>query len=143
MAAFSTRASNLISRLFFEQVKEGRFRLVTSPVVAQEISRGPQRVQEWFEEYDLLAEGVEVDDHAFRLHQAYLRAGIVGPRRADDALHDALATVSRCAMIVSWNFRHIVHSEKMPLYNAVNALEGFGALAIHSPSEVVQYEEEV
>ena len=45
-------------------------------------------------------------------------------------------------MIVSWNFKHIVHWDKMPRYNAVNALEGYPSLSIFSPPEVVGYEEE-
>lgn len=39
-------------------------------------------------------------------------------------------------MIVSWNFKHIVHFEKIPLYNAVNTLQGFGPIQIYSPLEV-------
>lgn len=39
-------------------------------------------------------------------------------------------------MIVSWNFKHIVHYKKIPLYNAVNTLQGFGPILIYSPLEV-------
>jgi hypothetical protein len=28
-------------------------------------------------------------------------------------------------MIISWNFKHIVHFQKIPKYNAVNALNGY------------------
>jgi hypothetical protein len=44
----------------------------------------------------------------------------------------AMATVSGCRAIVSWNFRDMVHSEKSPLYNGVNMSQGFGPLAIHA-----------
>jgi hypothetical protein len=40
-------------------------------------------------------------------------------------------------MIVSWNFKHIVNYQKIPLYNAVNILHGYGQIAIYSPLEVV------
>jgi hypothetical protein len=53
-----------------------------------------------------------------------------------------LATIAGCDVIVSWNFRHIVHYDRIPLYNAINALAGRPAIAIHSPAEVVPYEEE-
>ncbi len=76
-----------------------------------------------------------------RLQQAYLDAKIVTPQMAVDALHVSLATVAECAMIVSWNFRHIVHFRKIRLYNAVNALNGYREIAIHSPYEVIGYEE--
>jgi hypothetical protein len=62
---------------------------------------------------------------------------------AADALHVALATVSECNLIVSWNFRHIVHFQKVPLYNAVNRLEGYNEVGIYTPQEVLTYEEKV
>lgn len=53
----------------------------------------------------------------------------------------ALATVAGCPLIVSWNFRHIVHFEKVPLYNAVNVLHRRMALEIRSPLEVIEDED--
>jgi len=44
-------------------------------------------------------------------------------------------------MIVSWNFRHIVHYQKIPKYNAVNVLNGYAPIAIHSPLEVIPDED--
>ena len=75
------------------------------------------------------------------LRDAYLAAKIVGRRWSTDALHVALATVSGCRVIVSWNFNHIVHFQKIPLYNAVSAVHGYGPIAIHTPQEVTDYEE--
>jgi hypothetical protein len=43
-------------------------------------------------------------------------------------------------MIVSWNFKHIVHYEKITLYNSINILEGYQQIAIYSPLEVISYE---
>ena len=40
-------------------------------------------------------------------------------------MHVALATVANARMIVSWNFKHIVNFQKIPLYNAVNKLKGY------------------
>jgi hypothetical protein len=76
-------------------------------------------------------------DEAVALHQAYLVAGVVGPSNENDALHVAIATVENCDIIVSWNFKHIVHFDKIRGYNAVNLREGYSVIAIHSPKEVV------
>lgn len=76
------------------------------------------------------------------LLRAYMEARIVGERWRTDTLHVAIATTEDCRAIVSWNFRHIVHFQKIPLYNAVNLANGYGAIAIHTPQEVVRYEEE-
>jgi hypothetical protein len=76
------------------------------------------------------------------LQQAYLDAGIVSERFATDALHVALASLAGASMIVSWNFRHIVNFQKIPKYNAVNRLHACGEIAIYSPLEVVEDEDE-
>lgn len=125
------------SKMFFDLVKEERFRLVISDVVSREIAGAPESVMKLFDEMLPEAEVVRITDDALGLRQAYLDASIVSPRSADDALHVALATANGCAIIVSWNFRHIVHYEKMEQYNAVNTLQGFGRIAIHSPLEIV------
>ena len=59
-----------------------------------------------------------------------------------DAQHIALATVCRADLVVSWNFKHIVHYEKIRGFNSVNLREGYGMVDIRSPREVVKYEEE-
>ena len=74
---------------------------------------------------------------AERLRDAYLRAGVVTSVSSDDALHVAVATIARAEMIVSWNFKHIVHYEKIRGFNAINVLEGYGTVEIHSPLEVI------
>lgn len=130
------------SIIFFEQVREGRFQLVTSAVVQAEIETAPEAVQNLFNELLPLAQIANVDEDALHLQQAYISARIVSPKWAADALHVALATVVRCPLIVSWNFKHIVHFQKIPLYNAVNILQGYSSISIYSPREVIRYEDE-
>ncbi len=94
---------------------------------------------------DLFAEMLErttvvpISADALDLQQAYMEAGILSAKWADDALHVAMATVADCSLIISWNFRHIVHFEKIPQYNAVNAKCGYRPLVIYSPQEVLHY----
>jgi hypothetical protein len=54
-----------------------------------------------------------------------------------DAQHIAAASVAEADMVVSWNFRHIVHYEKINGYHAVNLLNGYKPIPIYSPREVV------
>ena len=130
------------SQAFFEQVRAGRILLVTSGIVRAEVEPAPAEVKTLFGDMLAWAEIVEPSGEALALRRAYLEAGIVTPRSSDDALHVALATVSGCTVIVSWNFRHIVHFRKIPLYNAVNALKGYPSLMIFSPREVIEYEDQ-
>jgi hypothetical protein len=129
------------SQEFFDQVRSGRFRLVVSAIVADELQEAPEHVLALFEEMRLLADAADVTDEAIDLRQAYLAAGIVGEKWRSDALHVALASTSQCSVIVSWNFRHIVHFQKIPLYNAVNLAHGYSPLAIHTPQEVLADED--
>jgi predicted nucleic acid-binding protein len=126
------------SRTFFDQVRSGRFQLVTSALVQEEIDPAPVQVQELFNQILPVVEVIEVSEKTLRLRDAYLEAGIVSSQWSEDALHVALATVSGCSLIVSWNFKHIVHFEKIPLYNAVNVLNGYSNVGIFSPLEVIQ-----
>ena len=45
-------------------------------------------------------------------------------------------------MVVSWNFKHIVHFKKIPLCNAINTLNGYSHIDIFSPPEVIEYDDE-
>jgi len=90
--------------------------------------------------YELVAEITPVTQEVLLLQQQYINSGVVTLKSAEDALHVALATISECSLIVSWNFKHIVHFDKIPKYNAVNTLNGYGQIGIYSPLEVVNYD---
>jgi predicted nucleic acid-binding protein len=128
------------SRAFFDQVRSGRFKLITSALVQEEVEPAPSQVRELFNELLDIVDVVEISEAALNLKDMYVETGIVTPQWNDDALHVAIATVASCSLIVSWNFKHIVHFEKIPLYNAVNTLKGYGNIGIFSPLEVIQYE---
>lgn len=129
--------------VFFEQARQGRFELVVSALVEDEIAHSPANVQDFYAEVIGYAETTTPSRQALMLQQAYLAAGVVSPKWADDALHVATASVAGCDMIVSWNFRHIVHFDKKRKYNAVNVLNGYGYIDIFTPAEVIEYEEDV
>ena len=128
------------SRAFFDQVRSGRFKLITSALVQEEVEPAPSQVRELFNELLDIVDVVEISEAALNLKDMYVETGIVTPQWNDDALHVAIATVASCSLIVRWNFKHIVHFEKIPLYNAVNTLKGYGNIGIFSPLEVIQYE---
>ncbi len=112
------------SAMFFEQVRNRQFQLVVSGLVEKELRCAPVAIRSFFERLLPVMEVVQESEAALLLQQAYLNAGIVTPNWADDALHVALASVSECAVIVSWNFTHIVNLRRISLYNAVSMLHG-------------------
>ena len=122
---------------FFDLVKRGDFQLVVSVIVRNEVRKAPGDVQSFFTEMLDFAEFVDATPEAVALQQAYMKANILTSRWEQDAMHVALASVADCAIIVSWNFRHIVNFRKIPLYNEVNMSLGYKTIAIHSPMEVI------
>lgn len=129
------------SQRFFAELRTGRFELVVSALIEEEIKSAPREVQALFDEFSASATIAEISQEVLVLRDAYLNAGIVTPKSTDDATHVALATVSGCELIVSWNFKHIVYFEKVPKYNAVNALHEHRAISIYPPSSVISYDE--
>ena len=129
------------SNAFFDQVREGRFQLVVSGLVEEELRGAPETVRAVFEELLGVTEIVQESEPALSLQQAYLDNEVVTPNWEDDALHVALASVSECGAIVSWNFRHIVNLKRISLYNAVNMLHGYRPIEIRSPLEILEYDE--
>jgi hypothetical protein len=65
-------------------------------------------------------------------------AGVVGAASRNDAAHIALATIFGAELVVSWNFKHIVHFEKIAGYEGVNSLRGYRSPKIYSSREVVK-----
>ena len=129
------------STAFFDLVRSGEYILYVSDVVNQELSVAPKKVNELFKKFLPTAQLIDVGSDALELQQAYIAEGILTEKWYDDAMHVALATVAECNVIVSWNFKHIVNFRKIPLFNAVNVLKGYREIAIHSPMEVINYEE--
>jgi predicted nucleic acid-binding protein len=127
------------SKAFFDEVRAGRFTLVVSHVVIRELIDAPERVRKVLA--DLPPENVEQfaeEPEVAPLCQAYMDAGVVGPARREDAEHVAAASVADVDLIVSWNFHHIVHFEKINGYHGVNLIRGYASVPIYSPKEVIE-----
>lgn len=126
------------SRAFFDSVTRGQFRLVLSAVTAEELAAAPERVRALLDSVPSEhLEYHEISSDMEQLRDAYLSAGILGDSSDADALHVAAATVLEADMIVSWNFKHIVHFEKIRGFNAVNRLNAYRHIEIYSPLEVI------
>jgi hypothetical protein len=126
------------SGIFISQVRQGRFELVTSPMVEYEIDLAPDNVKELYRSLFAFMTYTEPTVETTELQKAYLDAVILSAKSEEDALHVALAVTSECDLIVSWNFKHIVNFKKIPMYNAVSLLKGYNPIQIFSPWEVIE-----
>jgi hypothetical protein len=130
------------SKGLMRDFREEYFAPVVSELVAAEIARAPDFVQEVYQELlGLDAEVLGTSDLSDALAETYLEHGIVPERFRVDAGHIALATVGQVDIVVSWNFRHIVRFDKIRMFNAANRELGYKEVEFYSPREVTRYEE--
>ena len=105
----------------------------------QELDRAPAHVQNILTEIPPVSvEVIVLTDEIRFLRDKYLEADIVMPSSIADAEHIASASVAEVDFVVSWNFKHIVHFEKIRGYQAVNLLNGYKLIQIYSPKEVIE-----
>jgi hypothetical protein len=113
--------------------------LVVSDVTLDELELAPDPVRRvLFEMDESSIERVAATPESEALAREYLDARVVGPASADDARHIAVATIMGVDMVVSWNFKHIVHYEKIMGYEGVNLTKGYRSPRINSPRELVE-----
>lgn len=105
----------------FQQARAGALRLMASSFLLEKFSGAPEALLS-----DLTRLGnrcvrnVVLGDEARGLAALYLEHGILVAASANDALHLALATTEAADVVASWNFKHIVHIEKVRAFGAVN-----------------------
>ena len=126
------------SNALVENFRMGYFKPVVSEVVEEELKEAPDNVRRIYEQ--LLGYGAErlrADASCFSLMEEYRKRKILSDKFEDDMLHIALATIYNADLMVSWNFKHIVHYAKISQFNAVNIEQGYRPISIYSSREVV------
>ena len=126
----------------FDAFRAGAAIMVVSDVTREELETAPQAVRDILDsvspEYreDVLSSDDDTD-----LARAYIREGVLSPKDFADAQHVEIATVNRVDALVSWDFKHIVNSDRIDRYNALNLAFGHATLEIHTPDEALRHED--
>jgi predicted nucleic acid-binding protein len=126
------------TRRLWRMAEAGECRFVASIVTQQEATFAPPNVVRLFAR--TFPDGsalLELTPRAEELAQAYLAAGVVSPRYADDARHVAIATTHGVGVLVTWNFRHLANYRREAGFNRINLENGYPAIRIISPLEIV------
>lgn len=131
------------STALMNDFKSGHFKPVSSELVEAELAAAPISVQGLYTELLVLdLEVIQLGMEAFELADLYQKREILTPNFYDDGVHIALATFAEVDLLVSRNFKHIVHYDKIRRFNAVNLERGYKPLVIYSPREVGRYDED-
>lgn len=126
------------SKALLEMARRGEITLLVSELLIRETETAPPKVKELLQNLPVECfEELVSTPEAVELRNQYLERQIVGASCSDDAWHVAMATVAKADIIVSWNFKHIVHYDKMRKFNAINMELGYFSLQICCPKEVV------
>lgn len=125
------------SQRIIDDFRKGNLRFYLSTITEAEIVDAPNEVKELF--YELLESGavvIQESEDSLNLADKYIAEDILSINYRDDARHIAIATVSDIDVLVSWNFKHVVHYDKIKKFNSVNIKEGYKPIDIYSPMEV-------
>jgi len=132
---------SLASNSLMKEFSLGSKIAVISDITRAELSRAPKKVREVLERIPMEnIEEVSLSEESNELSRAYLKEKVISKRFIADSQHNAIATVMKVDIIISWNFKHIVNIERIRGYNSVNLKKGYGTVEIRSPWEVVGYE---
>ncbi len=130
---------------FAEQTSELKLRFesgsavaVLSPPLFDEVADAPEFVQRTLTDLAAGAETLQFSVEAELLRDAYIAGGILTAKYASDALHVAYATIARVDVLASWNFKHMVNSDRIRRFNAINSGRGYEQVIILSPADIVQ-----
>ena len=134
---FSSDTIKLFKRIINED-----FQVYLSEISRLELHPAPKNVQDVIHlipSKSLII--LEFTEESRQLAEFYVNEKILGAASMDDAYHIAIATVNRIDVLLSWNFKHIVNWDKIRLFNAVNLKNGYPAIDIRSPKELLNYED--
>ncbi len=126
------------TRILFSQIEEGKFEVYISDTLDRELRRAPKHVQNVLGKIPnncliRVTSNKKVDTLALE----YIKNEIITDTHFDDTMHIATAAVFNVSMLISWNFKHIVNSYRIPLYNKVNKDLGYNEIQIVSPPSII------
>ena len=131
------------SQRLLDAFVNGEYIMVLSELTLQELDQAPSAVRNVLTRIpEAFLEVLSVSLDANELASAYIAEGLLAETKRADAVHIAVATLSKVDVLVSWNFKHIVNLDRIHGYNSVNLRRGFQLLEIRSPWEVLRSEPE-
>ena len=126
----------------FKEIAAGKYEAFTSDYVTAELERTSGEKREkmigLLGEYDITV--LEPDPEAGKLADLYVSEGIIPVKYRTDGLHIAVAAVNDLDMIISMNFQHIVKRKTKIGTGSINAINGYRAVEIFNPMEVIEDE---
>ncbi|MDT8887810.1 hypothetical protein [Aquirufa regiilacus] len=126
------------TNLIFEKVLSGKIICLYSEIIEEELKKAPSRVTKLFNTLnDNQKEKIHISEEILMLAHEYITEKVVGETSLYDCIHIAAATVHQADALISWNFKHIVNSNRIIGYNHINSQRGLTQITIKSPREIL------
>ena len=127
----------------WEQLKQGDFEVVLSPVVFIEIAKCEDALAQALNAYLGMISTVFVEETPAMLALAneYLKTGVLKQKSINDCRHIAIASVSGCKYILSWYMKHFVKRKTIEMVQSVNQRLGISQPLILTPSVFIEGDE--
>ena len=126
----------------FEDIAAGKYEAFTSLYVIDELEKAPSdkrdKMIELIDRYGVTV--LALNSEAEQLADAYVEQGVIPLKYRTDGVHIAVAAVNDLDMIISMNFQHIVKRKTKLATGSINAINGYRAVEIFNPMEVVENE---
>jgi hypothetical protein len=130
------------TRALFNEIAAGKYEAFTSSYVLDELEQAPagkrDQMLSLLAQYDISV--LTYSDEAKALADIYVSEKVVPQKYSTDGLHIAIAAVNNMDMRISMNFQHIVKRKTKLATESINALNGYRAVEIFNPMEVVENE---
>ncbi len=126
------------TNLIFEKVLSGEIICLYSEIIEEKLKKAPSRVTKLFNNLNAKQkEKIHISDEILMLAHEYIIEKVVGETSLYDCIHIAAATVHQADALISWNFKHIVNSNRIIGYNHINSQRGLTHITIKSPREII------
>jgi predicted nucleic acid-binding protein len=126
------------SNELFREFVSGIKKIMLSDLTLQELEFAKDEIRKMVNQIpDQNIIDIVITDEAIRLAERYIEEGALTNKSYNDALHIALATLSNCEVLASWNFKHIVNLDRIRLYNSINLRLGYRMIEIRTPREIL------
>ena len=124
----------------FKEISAGKYEAFTSRYVIDELTNAPEPKREkmlsLISEYGIPV--LEPTNEVVQLAGIYIEERVIPQNHRSDGLHIAIATVNALDMIISLNFKHIVKRKTILATERINLLNGYRAVEIYSPQEIIK-----
>ena len=125
----------------WKMIRQGVYDVVLSDILTKEllsIKDTEKKDKLFYYLTEIKADHVKLTDEMQKIAELIIQHGILTENSVSDSRHVGCALVTRCDIIVSYNFRHMVNTRVIHGVRRVSVIEGYGDIDIMSPDTLLK-----